>query len=264
MAESYRAIDWYALPRYYDIVFDGRTAREVAFLEGVLARHGRSRGQRVLEPACGSGRLVAALARRGHRVTGFDASEAMVAYAQRRLTRAGAAVRVEVGRMEAFRTRQRFDLIHCLVSSFKYLLTERDAQAHLRCAAQALCPGGVYALGFHLTDYGDRRGDRERHVGARGGIEAVCNITSWPPDRRRRLERLRSRLVVRRGDAVERYETRWQFRTYSAGQFRALLRKVPELEHVETYDFHYDLDRPVRFGGEQLDQVVILRRRAVE
>jgi SAM-dependent methyltransferase len=261
MAAGFRQLDWYALPRYYDIVFDGRTEREVAFLEGVLARHGQARTSRVLEPACGSGRLVAALARRGYRVTGFDASDAMVAYARKRAARWSERVRLEVARMESFRSRQRFDLAHCLVSSFKYLLCERDARAHLASIAASLAPGGVYALGFHLTDYEDRSADRERHRGSRGGIDVVCNIASRPPDRRRRREALRSRLVVRRAGAIERYETHWEFRTYSARQFRATLRAVPELEHVATYDFHYDLDREVRFGGDQLDQVVILRRR---
>jgi SAM-dependent methyltransferase len=261
MAAGYRDIDWYALPRYYDIVFDGRTEREVAFLEGVLARHGRSGGRRVLEPACGSGRLVVALARRGYRVRGFDASEAMVAYARRRAARWAERVRLEKARMESFRSRARFDLAHCLVSSFKHLLCERDARAHLASVAAALAPGGVYALGFHLTDYDDGRADRERHQGSRGGVEVVCNIASRPPDRRRRREALRARLEVRRAEAIERFETHWEFRTYSARQFRVTLRAVPELEHVATYDFHYDLDRAVRFGGDQLDQVVILRRR---
>ncbi len=262
MAAPYRQVDWYALPRYYDIVFAGRTDVEVDFLEGIRARHVRSRGVRVLEPACGSGRLVAALAKRGYRALGYDASSPMVAYARRRIRRAGLSAQVEAGHMESYRPRERFDLAHCLVSSFKYLQSDADARAHLSCVAQALAPGGVYALGFHLTDYRDRSGDRERWEGERRGIRVACTIEAWPPDRRRRRERLRSRLVARRGRQAERYETSWWFRTYSAPEFRAVLRTVPALEHVATYDFHYDLDRPSSFGGDQLDQVVILRRRA--
>ena len=53
--------------------------------------------------------------------------------------------------MSAFETPGTFDLAHCLVSTFKYLLTEAAARAHLRSVARALRPGGVYALGFHLS-----------------------------------------------------------------------------------------------------------------
>ena len=61
---AFRPIDWYDTPLYYDIVFDDYTRPESEFLEKVLKLHGRTRGRRVLEPACGSGRLVAAMASR--------------------------------------------------------------------------------------------------------------------------------------------------------------------------------------------------------
>ncbi len=65
-------IDWYDTPRYYDIVFDAGTAVECDFLESMKRSYGLSRGNRVLEPACGSGRLVAEMARRGYAVSAFD------------------------------------------------------------------------------------------------------------------------------------------------------------------------------------------------
>ena len=70
-ARPYRSVDWYDLPRYYDIVFEADTRAEADFLEAMAERWGRGAG-RILEPACGSGRLVEEMARRGHAVTGFD------------------------------------------------------------------------------------------------------------------------------------------------------------------------------------------------
>jgi hypothetical protein len=147
------------------------------------------------------------------------------------------------------------------VSSFKYLLTEDHARAHLERVAAALRPGGVYVLGFHLSEYDDHSISRERWVARRDDLEVVCNIQSWPADRRRRREKMRSRLVVERPGSVTRYETQWEFRTYSARQFRSLMAKVPELVHVDTYDFDYVPDRPRQLGVERLDQVVILQKR---
>ena len=261
----FQTLDWYETPLYYDIVFAPETEVEAEFLEAMAARHGRPRGRRVLEPACGSGRLVLELARRGWRVTGFDASEAMLAFAGEKLRKEGLAARLVPARMESFALRGPFDLAHCLVTTFKYLLDERSARAHLERVAAALAPGGLYVLGFHLTDYAETRRTRERWVERRGRTEVVCNIQAWPADRRRRLERVRSRLAVTEGvpgkQVVRRSETSWSFRTYDAGQVRRLLRSVPALELVATHDFTYDPGSELELGDDQLDVVLILRRR---
>ncbi len=270
MAHTYKDFDWYESPLYYDILFDKESRLEGDFLEAMYERHVSGGKRRVLEPACGSGRLVAELARRGYRVKGFDISKGAVTVARERLARErrrcrergrGFVARVSEGRMEAFHYRQRFDLAHCLVSTFKFLLSEKDAHAHLRCVADALEVGGIYVLGFHLSDYDDNTRARERWLGERDGISVVCNTQTWPADRRRRRERMRTRLVVERDGEISRYEVRWRFRTYDARQFRALLAKVPQFVHVETFDFDCDPDRPCEFGGKRLDTIVVLKRR---
>lgn len=257
----YEPLDWYDAPLYYDIIFDTGTRAEADFLEDVLAQHGESAGWDVLEPASGTGRLVAELARRGYRVTGCDINEHALRYARRRLRRRQLNAELLHEPMQSFARPKTFDLAHCLVSSFKYLLTEADATAQLNSVARSLRPGGVYVLGLHLTDYGDDRPDTERWTGSRGGVEVTCNIRAFPADRRRRLERVRSRLKVRRGNAVRHYETNWQFRTYNLDELKSLLRAAPKLEHVATYDFSHDSTRPIDLDGRRLDVVLVLRRR---
>lgn len=257
----YATFDWYEDCLYYDIVFDSDTEGEAEFLEILRDRHGRSRGRRALEPACGSGRLVAALAEREWRVRGFDLSEGMLRFARRRLRDRGLRASLARADMSAFTTRERFDLAYCLVSTFKHLADEASARGHLECVARALAPGGVYVLGLHLTDYDDRRRQRERWVAERDGIAVTCNIQSWPPDRRRRTERVRARMIVREQGLERGLETTWSFRTYSLRQLRSLLASVPALEHVATYGFDHDADRPVDLDGRQSDVVLVLRRR---
>jgi hypothetical protein len=162
--------------------------------------------------------------------------------------------------MQDFRTRRRFDLAFCLLSSFRYLLTESDAREHLECVARCLRRGGIYALGLHLTQYEWDRVQRERWVAEKGGTRVVCNLQSWPPAEGERRERLRSRLVVEEGGRTERLETHWDFRTYDARELTELLAAVPELEHVATYDFTYDLERTRPLDDEQLDCLLVLRR----
>lgn len=261
---DYAQGDWYEdAPGLYDLIFDAGTEDECTFVGGVHERYGHGKLRRILEPACGSGRLVEALARRGYHVTGFDVSEGMLAYARRRLQDARLVARIERAQMQAFDCGMGFDLAHNFVSTFKYLLHEAEARAHLRQVAAALRPGGLYVLGFHLSDYGCTRRSRERWVAQQGRKRVTCNIQSWPANRKTRLERVRSRLQVQEGRATRKLETSWWFRTYDAAQVRAMLRAVPELTHVATYDFCYDLARERRLSDEQLDTVLVLRRDGV-
>ncbi len=254
--------DWYDTPLYYDIIFDADTPREADFLEAIWRRHaGPGGGRRVLEPACGSGRLVLELARRGWQVDGFDASAPMLDYARDRLAAAGLHARLWPDRLQDFTAPGGYDLAHCLVSTFKYLLTEADARACLQRVADTLRPGGIFVLGLHLSEYERTRPDHERWVAARDGVEVVCNTRTWPADRQRRLENLRTRLRVRRAGRTQAQETRWQFRTYDVRQLRALLRAVPELETVACHDFTHDPAAEFRLDGRHLDVVLVLRRR---
>lgn len=258
----YAPFDWYRTPLYYDIIFDADTAQEADFLADVHSLYGQSDGHRALEPACGSGRLMAAMAQRGYDVAGLDLEPGMLAFAEQRLQDAGFDARLVHAPMEDFALGETFDLAWCLVSSFKYLSSEAAAEAHLRLMADHLVPGGIYVLGLHLSDYDDPQADSERWVAERDGVKVRCTIRGWPPDPATRTEQVRARLVVEEADQTPRhYESRWTFRTYDLPQLQHLLSTEPRLEHVATYNFHHDIDQPIDFDGSWFDNVLILRRR---
>ena len=256
--------DWYDTPLYYDIIFDADTPKEGAFLEAVYAKHGPGgRSRQMLEPACGSGRLVLEMARRGWKVSGFDGNARMLDFARERLKRAGCKVRLWEDWMQSFELpkKQTFDLAHFLVSSFKYLHSERDAAACLQRVAECLKPGGLFMLGVHLTDYKLAAEEHERWAAERDGIRVVCNTHTWPANKKTRLEDLRTRLQITHAGRSHTQETRWQFRTYDATQMRALLRKVPAFELVECYDFNYDITDTRKLDDSYADIVLVLRKR---
>lgn len=257
--------DLYDRPLYYDIIFDEDTEEEASFLEAVWREHGRGTLQRILEPACGTARLVAALSRRGYHVVGFDRNEAMLAFGSQRLREGGLPALLQSAAMESFTLRGTFQLAFCLVSTFKYLLREKDAVAHLRRIADHLRPGGLYVLGFHLTDYSRKRPTHERWVATRDQVKVVCNTRTFPADRRRRRELIRNRLTVHLPSSdLRRYESHWDFRTYDAAQTRRLLGRIPAFELVACYDFGYDLHNPRALDDKQEDIVLVLRRRPNE
>lgn len=257
--------DWYDTPLYYDIVFDADTGQEGGFLESVMREYsvrGKAESWRVLEPACGSGRLMAEMARRGHDVSGFDLNENMLDYARERLARGGLEALLWRDRMEEFKVpdRCRFDLAHCLVSTFKYVPDGDGAVSHLRRVAASLRSGGLYVLGLHLTDYGRRGPEHERWVGERDGIRVVCNTHTLPADRRARTEAMRTRLRITRGGRTWTQETRWLFRTYNAGEVKALLRSVPEFTLVACHDFRCEMSETRSLDDSYSDVILILRR----
>ena len=128
---TYEPFDWYETPVYYDIIYDVDTNKDATFLEQCYVRHASSFSEdkplTVLEPACGSGRIMAEFADRGHRVAGVDLSKGMLDFAHRRFKDKNVKGKLVQAPMQAFdlhgfaKKQGGFDLAHILVSSFKYL-----------------------------------------------------------------------------------------------------------------------------------------------
>lgn len=254
------AQDWYAHPKYYEAIFGPDTAREMDFLEGVNRRHGTG-GKRWLEPACGAGRLLEEGARRGYSLLGYDLSEPMLAHARLRLGALSKRVEVHTSRMEDFlppALEGSFDFAFCLVSTFRYLDSEGAALQHLQSVRRLLKPGGVYALGFHLTEYARDVPERERWRGAVGKEQVACLTVEGIPDRKLRRASMHNTLRIRGPAGTFSVKTDWFFRTWDLPQARRLFRAAG-LRVLAQYTFDYDLQRPVKRGSLRLDRVFVLQ-----
>ncbi len=252
---------WYALPRYYDIAFQSETPAEADFLEAAFRRYAAIEVRRVLEPACGTGRLVCALARRGYRMTGFDTSRPALEYLRRRLARQKLEAHLVQADMAHFCAPLAFDAAYNTFDSFRHLLTEEEARRHLEAVAESLRPGGIYVLGFHLLPPDAAEECIERWTERRGPTAVTVTLRVLAADRRQRIERIRISLLVRQGAIARRYRDEFPLRLYTARQFRRLLATVPQWELCEVFDFWYEIDRPLRLTDELSDAVFILRRR---
>lgn len=250
--------DWYDEAEAYDIVYDPDTAADARGLVGIMRNHGQRPLRRVLEPACGSGRLVRALAATGCKVTGFDRNPHMVAYARRRNRELGLRAKVVEADAVDFDLGRGFDLAHCLISSIKHLPRERDARAHLSRVADAVAPGGLYVLGLHRTDYADRSAASESWVGTRGGRRVEVHLVSRPADPRRRRERMELDLRSDGPEGAWQRSASWWFRTYDTGQLDRWIRSEPRWETAAVLDFDFRPQSPAR---ERLDTILVLRRK---
>lgn len=261
-----RLTDWYDHPEYYEAIFGTDTERELDFVLEVGRRYGTG-GMRLLEPACGAGRLVAAAARRGLPIVGYDISERMLAHARARLTPAlRGRVKLYPSRMEEFHRPElegEVDLAFNLVSTFRYLDSEAAALAHLTATRRLLKPGGLYVLGFHLTDYAREKAEHERWVERLGPDTVVCNTHEGVPDRALRRSAMRNRLRITGPDKDLLIETHWFFRTYDLAQARRLFRRAG-LQVLNVFDFDYQVDQPRRRGEVRLDSIFVLRPAGTE
>ena len=255
-----RIANCYDYPQYYDIAFQAYTEREADFIEAACRKYCSFTVSRLLEPACGSGRLVTELAARGYQMTGFDLNQPALSYVRRRLTRRRLHAGTFQAEMSAFRLSRPVEAAYCTVSTFRHLLTEQAARSHLVCIAGSLRPGGIYVLGLHLLPSNVNKDGSKRWTERRGKTKVTITLRVLRIDLRSRTENLRVCLLVRRGSKELRLRYEFQFRTYTARQFRRLLASVPSLELCDIYDFRYDIKQPFVLNDEMAYQVFVLRR----
>jgi SAM-dependent methyltransferase len=252
---------WYDFPQYYDLAFRSETALEADFIEAACRKYCDFPVRRLLEPACGSGRLVVEMARRGYRVTGFDLSRAAIGYLRRKLKRRGLRARVLLAHMAAFRLPERFDAAYNTFDSFRHLVPAEQARNHLQQVANCLRPGGIYILGFHLLPPDASTQCIERWTERWGRLRATVTLRVVATNRRLRREHIRISLLVRSGRRVLRIRDEFRLRIYTASQFLELLAGVPDWQLCDVYDFWYEIDRPVPLDDRISDAVFILKKR---
>jgi SAM-dependent methyltransferase len=119
----------------YDIAFDWDLTEEAAWLVERLGSKCRS----VLEPGCGSGRMLAALAAHRLEVVGIDTSEQMLAHARDR------GCEVACAEMTDFDLGRRFDGAVSVVSTVG-VLGVAGLESHLAAMARHLEPCARYLV----------------------------------------------------------------------------------------------------------------------
>lgn len=131
----------------YDLVHLGPWKGEAEFyLRTAAEAAGGQAAGRVLELACGTGRLTLPLAERGLEMTGLDLSPAMLSRARAKAHQAGVEARFIQGDMRAFTLGERFDLIFIPINSICHLLTRADAEACLASVRAHLAPAGRFVI----------------------------------------------------------------------------------------------------------------------
>ncbi|MDX1659498.1 MAG: class I SAM-dependent methyltransferase [Nitriliruptorales bacterium] len=215
----------------YDIAFSWDVSDEVAWLLDLI---GTATGP-VLEPGCGTGRMLEELARRGVSATGVDRSEEMVAFARQRLARWSDLVTIVRADMVEFELERRFAGAICPVNTLGYLGPDQMLP-HLASVADHLEAGARYLVQLDLRSAeSDPRGSAT-WVQSRQGttVATTWSVEAW--DQPRRIERHRSKLVVsdgpRRGEIVDEVH---EITSWTGEQWAETLAASP-FDYATVYD----------------------------
>ncbi len=255
--------NWYDHPQYFDMVFRDETPAEIEFFQRAFEHYASRPIRSLLEPGCGSGRLVAELAALGYEVTGLDNSQPMLSYLATRLRRRGLDANLVLGDMVAMSFRKPFDAAFCTFNTFRHLLSEHAAVNHLRSVAQHLKPGGIYILGFHIIPLDADTECIERWRASHGGTDVSVTLKVIDFQRKIRQEQLRVSIkATKRSGKIERIRSEFPLRLYTHNQARNLLACVDDqLELVGIHDFDYDIEEKREFDNDLTDAVFVLRKR---
>ena len=211
----------------YDIAFDWDISDEADWLAERLS------ATSVLEPGCGSGRMLEALAARGIEVVGLDSSPVMVGLARLRLGTAAEVLEADMARFDLGRTFQG------AVSPINTLLhlTPGQLAMHFDCMAQHLERRSRYLVQVGLrsphqgvpgagSEWGATRGETTLRV---SWVDEEVDLIQGTSRQRSTIEVLAG---PRKGDVVEEVHemTAWTPATWAAAI------DASPFEEVATYD----------------------------
>jgi len=222
---------------YEDMLTPERTAREVDAIWKLLAL---APGHDVLDLGCGHGRIANALAARGARVTGLDASQHFLAVARRDAAATGVAVDYREGDMRALPWEGAFDAALIWFTTFGYF-SDADNERVVRQAAKALKPGGRLLIEQINRNALLRRGLPTNHV-VRRGDDMMIDIVDYDGLADRSL----TERIVLRGGAMRR--AKYFVRLYSPAELTALLTDAG----FRTVDIHGQDGEPFTLYGNRV------------
>lgn len=252
----------YDLPLYYDVAFSWDAGPEVELIERAIDDHAVAPVRRLLEPACGSGRMLIPLAMCGYMLAGYDNAPTMVAFARERIAACGLAdrVRVEQADMTTARFNEHFDAAYNLITSISHLTDHADLIAHLRSTAAALKPGGIYIVQFGGV-YNPSGYETEQWTCERDGVRVDSEwwITDDFPDRG--ISRLRCRMTIDdHGRRIEHDEP-FDVRLWTDATWRQVVADAGGWTHLGGYDEWLDPIEPDdQLTPDHGNAYVVLRR----
>lgn len=131
--------------KYYDLLYQDKDYQaECDLIEGLFNRYSPNRVSSVLDAACGTGGHAIPLAAKGYRVTGFDASEAMIHRAREKSPH----IPFHIMDLRSLSIAGEFDACICMFAAMNYLTETADIQKTLTNVRRHLRLEGLFIFDF--------------------------------------------------------------------------------------------------------------------
>jgi cyclopropane fatty-acyl-phospholipid synthase-like methyltransferase len=132
----------------YDIAYDWDVTQEICFFLECMRVYGNIEPRNLLEPACGTGRNMIALANLGISSSGYDINKGALKLAEKYFSdmELEDLCSLSNGDMADFKDNKTFDGAFVSINSFRYLLNDEDILSHLNNTASMLKDGSVYLI----------------------------------------------------------------------------------------------------------------------
>jgi len=200
-------MDYGSVALLYDYHATQTSREDVAF----YLEEAQAAGGPVLELGCGTGRILAPLARAGVDITGLDSSDGMLARCREAV--GDLPVLLVLGDMRDFQLERRFRLITIPFRAFQHLLTVQDQLACLACVRRHLEPGGRLILDLYnpwleylVEDRGDLRQDGPSST-LPDGSEMTRYVRRLSLDLFTQVQEIEMRYHVQAPDGAEAWHT---------------------------------------------------------
>lgn len=255
--------DLYNHPYYYDLAFGWDQAEEISGLEKIWTRHFPGEVQSILEPACGSGRFLINLARRGYKVMGFDINPHMLQFSREQVKKAGLEDRVEImeGDMVDFRAPQKSEVAVNLINSFSYLLDWQSIVKHLNSMASCLKPSGLYIIQISFRHNSEELPVSQTWTQAREGVVVTTTWEVQSEDPRENIARHRCRMEIKTGDQEGLLEEEHVMRSWTYPDFQELIRENEMWDLKAIYDADFqEVGKNITLEGTCGNLYLILAR----
>ena len=254
----------YSLPRFYDIAFSWDVTSEVEFFISLFKKHVPFEVRHILEPACGTGRFLRSFPRYGYRITGYDRSQRMVAYAKRKVAESGYQndARVFLDDMVSANYPGAFDAAINSINSIGYLWSDKDVVSHFVNTGDSLKKNGIYIV--HLSCAYDS-GLPEAESGDSWSLErdGIHVKTTWRSEKDDPKTKRSHQICLMEIDDHGRkihLEDRHTLRLWFFDDLKKLIHDSEKFELDTVYDENYqELSEGTRISGELGNLYFVLR-----
>lgn len=222
-----------------------RVKREANFIEKALEL---KRDMKILDLACGQGRHVIELAKRGYKITGFDYSDYLLKVAKERAEKENVEVEFIKGDMRNLPFENEFDAIYNMFTSFGYF-SDSDNFKVIEGVSNSLKPGGRFLLDVFNLFYLIKNFQQEFWMLTENFICLEQNEFDPVRMRSRNL-----RILFEKGKEIDRREH--EVRMYTPAELSFLF----ELAEMKTEKFYggYDLSE----YSENSRRLIVVGRKA--